>query len=101
MYILGCADGTLYTGSTAFSDVIDRVWEHNNVDEKAAKYTRKRRPVRLLLAEEFDRVDDAYHRQKQVQAWSRRKKNALIAERGDELPALSRNDAAGGRRATR
>ena len=91
MYIVKCADDTYYTGSTAFSDVIARVWEHNHVDEKAAKYTRKRRPVRLLYAEEFERVDEAYHREKQVQGWSRRKKEALIAERGADLPALAEN----------
>lgn len=93
MYILECSDGTYYTGSTAFGDVVSRVWEHNHMDEKAAKYTRKRRPVRLLYAEEFDRVDEAYSREKQVQGWSRRKKQALIAERGDDLPALSRSRA--------
>ena len=97
MYILQCADGTLYTGSTAFADVIARVWEHNNVDEKAAAYTRRRRPVRLVYAEEFDGIEEAYHREKQMQGWSRRKKDALVAERGDELPALSRSYAAGGR----
>ncbi len=91
MYILICSDGTYYTGSTAFSDVIARVWEHNHVVEKAAKYTFTRRPVALVYAEEFDRVDEAYHREKQVQGWSRRKKRALIEERGDDLPTLSRN----------
>lgn len=91
MYILKCSDGTYYTGSTGFADVIARVWEHNNVDEKAAAYTRKRRPVILLHAEEYDRIDEAYHREKQVQGWSRSKKAALIAERNDELPRLSKN----------
>lgn len=91
MYILECSDGSFYTGSTAFADVIARVWEHNNVDEKAAAYTRKRRPVVLRYAEEFDRVDEAYHREKQVQGWSRKKKTALITERSDELPQLAKN----------
>jgi len=91
MYILECADGSFYTGSTAFADVVDRVREHNHVDEKAAKYTRRRRPVRLLYAEEFERVDEAHHRERQVHGWSRREKIALIVERGHDLPALSRN----------
>ncbi|WP_235272312.1 GIY-YIG nuclease family protein [Microbacterium profundi] len=91
MYILRCSDGSYYTGSTAFADVIARVWEHNNVDEKAAAYTRRRRPVVLVYGEEFDRIDEAYFREKQVQGWSRQKKTALIEERGDDLPGLSRN----------
>lgn len=89
MYILECADGTYYTGSTAI-DVLAWVWEHNNLDEKAANYTRKRRPVRLQYAEEYERVDEAYYREKQVQGWSRRKKLALIERRGADLPGLSR-----------
>ncbi|WP_404435851.1 GIY-YIG nuclease family protein [Microbacterium aerolatum] len=90
MYILKCADGSYYTGSTG-PDVAARVWEHNHVDEKAAKYTRKRRPVILIYAEEFDRIDEAYFREKQVQGWSRQKKEALIALRGEDLPHLSTN----------
>ncbi|MEW1961344.1 GIY-YIG nuclease family protein [Microbacterium sp. NPDC077644] len=101
MYIVKCADGTYYAGSTAFSDVVARVREHNHLDEKAAKYTRKQRPVRLVYAEEFERVDEAYHREKQVQGWSRRKKEALMAERGEDLPALSRSRQRPARRTLR
>ena len=86
MYILECSDGSFYTGSTAFADVIARVWEHNNVDEKAAAYTRKRRPVVLRYAEEFDRVDEAYHREKQVQGWSRKKMTLLPPGRTHGVP---------------
>ncbi|MEW1961028.1 GIY-YIG nuclease family protein [Microbacterium sp. NPDC077644] len=93
MYVLKCADGSYYTGSTG-PDVVARVWEHNHVDEKAAAYTRKRRPVVLVYAEEFDRVDEAYFREKQVQGWSRQKKEALIALRGEDLPRLSKNRSA-------
>jgi len=45
LYILKCKDGTLYTGIT--TDVNRRVKEHNN-STKGAKYTRTRRPVKLL-----------------------------------------------------
>jgi putative endonuclease len=88
MYILTCADGHYYTGSTA-KDVEIRVWEHNHDDELGAVYTRERRPVVLVYAERFDGIETAYAREKQVQGWSRAKKEALIAERGFELPALS------------
>src|SRR6266571_9206810 len=75
MYILECADGSYYTGST--KDLERRLWEHQN--GLGAKHTAKRLPVKLIYCEECDRVDDAYYREKQVQGWSRKKKQALIA----------------------
>ncbi len=50
VYILQCADGTLYTGIT--TDVVRRVEEHNT-SALGASYTRGRRPVTLLHAKEF------------------------------------------------
>ena len=88
-YILRCKDGSYYTGSTD-KDVDARVWEHNHDDELSARYTRKRRPVTLVYAEAHDRVDEAFAREKQLQGWSRAKKEALIAETPEDLPALSR-----------
>ncbi|WP_404475448.1 GIY-YIG nuclease family protein [Microbacterium aerolatum] len=90
MYIVECSDGTFYTGSTV-EDAEARTWAHNNLDEKAANYTRKRRPVRLVCAEEYERIEEAFAREKQVQGWSRRKKQAVIDERWDDLPELSRS----------
>ncbi len=89
-YILHCADGSFYTGSTN-GDLEARVWEHNHDDVFAANFTRKRRPVRLVYAEQYDTVDAAFFREKQIQGWSRAKKIALIELRGSELPALSRS----------
>ena len=74
MYILECADGSYYTGSTL--NLRKRLWEHENGE--GAAYTKKRLPVNLVYAEPFERVDDAFCREKQVQGWSRRKKRALI-----------------------
>lgn len=74
MYILECADGTYYTGSTV--NLERRLWEHEN--GIGANYTRKKKPVRLVYFAEFARIDDAYHREKQVQGWSHAKKKALI-----------------------
>ncbi len=79
IYIVECNDGTFYTGSTALEDPAARVWEHNNDDTRGANYTRARRPVTLAFAQHFDRVEDAYAREKQVQNWSQAKKRALIA----------------------
>ena len=90
MYIVKCRDGTYYTGSTA-KDPLARAWEHNHDEHRAARYTIKRRPVVLVYFEQFERIADAFAREQQVQRWSRRKKEALIAERWDELVALSRS----------
>ena len=86
-YIVECADGSYYVGSTI--DLERRVWQHNN-DPDGPVYTRRRRPVRLVWAAEYESVVDAFAFEKQAQGWSRRKREALI--RGDfaGLPALSR-----------
>jgi len=56
---------------------------------EGAKYTKNRRPVKLVYCEEFERIDEAFYREKQVQGWSRAKKKALIDGRFDDLPKLS------------
>ena len=85
MYILVCADGSYYVGST--NDLVRRVNEHNQ--GRGARYTASRRPVRLVYAAEFTSLADAYAKEKQVQGWSRAKREALI--RGDyaALPGLA------------
>jgi len=65
-YILECRGGAYYTGSTN-GDLESRVWEHNRDDERAAAFTRERRPVFLAYAEEYDTVDAAFRREKQIQ----------------------------------
>lgn len=74
MYILECADGSYYTGSTL--NLEKRLWEHQNGE--GANHTKKRLPVKLVYCEPYDRVEDAFNREKQIQGWSRRKKQALI-----------------------
>lgn len=74
MYILECADGSFYTGSTKNLD--RRLWEHQNL--LGANYTKKRLPVKLVYFEEYSRIDEAFYREKQIQGWSRKKKLALI-----------------------
>ncbi len=78
MYILECSDGTYYTGST--KDLMRRLEQHQSGE--GANYTAKRLPVKLLYYEVYDRIDYAFSREKQVQGWSRKKKEALI--NGDE-----------------
>jgi putative endonuclease len=87
MYILECADGSYYTGSTW--NLEKRLWEHQN--GLGAKYTEKRLPVKLVYCEPYDRVEDAYRREKQIQGWSRRKKQALIEGNTENLIEFSKN----------
>jgi putative endonuclease len=88
MYILECADGSYYVGSTR--NLKRRVWEHN--EGIGAKYTARRRPVKLVYAAEFENVAEAYAREKQVQGWGRAKRQALIRGDYEALPELARKD---------
>jgi putative endonuclease len=74
LYILECSDGSYYCGSTV--DLTKRLKEHNN--GRGANHTKKRLPVELVYVEEYDRIDKAFDREKQIQGWSRNKKEALI-----------------------
>lgn len=85
MYILKCRDGSYYVGST--HDLELRVNQHQCGE--GANHTRKRLPVELVYYEEFDRIDEAYYREKQVQKWRREKKEALISGLHDNLPELA------------
>jgi putative endonuclease len=85
MYILECADGSYYTGSTR--DLEKRLWEHQN--GVGANHTAKRLPVKLVYCEVCDRVDDAFYREKQIQGWSRKKKQALIAGDTNQIHLLA------------
>lgn len=87
MYILECADKSYYTGSTKYLEL--RILQHQNGE--GANHTKNRLPVKLVYFEEFDRIDEAFFREKQVQGWSRRKKEALINRQYEKLPLLSRN----------
>jgi putative endonuclease len=85
-YILECRDGSYYVGSAW--DLDHRVWQHSI--GKGSEYTKRRLPVTLVFAAEFERIDEAYAMEKRIQGWSRRKREALIEGRYEELPGLSR-----------
>jgi len=74
VYILECADGTLYTGWT--TDIQKRVQTHNA--GKGAKYTRSRRPVKLVYTETFESKSDALRREYQIKQLSRAQKLLLL-----------------------
>ena len=85
MYILLCSDGSYYTGSTI--DINRRILQHQNGE--GANHTKKRLPVKLIYCEEYTRIDQAFYREKQVQGWSRKKKEALINDTEELLPKLA------------
>lgn len=85
VYILECSDGSYYTGSTI--DLAKRFDQHQS--GLGANHTKKRLPVRLVFAEEFTAIEEAFKRGKQIQGWSREKKEALIEKEYEKLPALS------------
>ena len=74
VYILRCADGTLYTGST--DDVGRRVAVHNS--GKGAKYTRGRIPVEVVYTEECESYSGALKREYAIKQLSRGEKIKLI-----------------------
>jgi len=85
--MLCCANGEYYTGSTYNLEV--RMAQHNNGG--GSNFSWKFLPVQLVYYEEFDNIGQAFRREKQIQGWSRKKKEALIAGDIDRLKLLSKN----------
>ena len=85
MYILLCSNGKYYTGST--KDLESRIEEHQK--GLGANFTRKHLPIKLIYYEEYQRIDEAFYREKQVQGWNRKKKEALINGEHNKLHELS------------
>jgi len=75
VYILNCADNTLYTGIT--TDIERRVNEHNK-SNKGARYTRTRRPVTLVYQEACKSRSDASRREYAIKQLNRTEKLKLI-----------------------
>ena len=74
VYVLRCADDTLYTGYT--TDVDRRVTEHDTGE--GAKYTRGRTPVTLVHVEQYPSKSAALTREHEIKSLSREQKEALI-----------------------
>ena len=75
VYIVECADGTYYTGIT--TDTKRRLLEHN-YSFKSAKYTRSRRPVKLVYEEDAQNRSAASKREYQIKKMKRKDKATLI-----------------------
>ena len=83
-YMLQCADGTLYTGYT--NHLEKRVKTHN--EGKGAKYTRNRRPVKLVYFEVYDTKQQAMKREYAMKQLTRRQKMELIRNRQEQPDVL-------------
>jgi predicted GIY-YIG superfamily endonuclease len=86
VYIVRCADGSLYTGSARDAD--ERVVVHNS--GKGAKYTASRRPVTLVYREPCASLSAALKREHQIKTWSRVQKEALVSGRSSHT-VITRN----------
>lgn len=74
-YILRCNDNTLYTGYT--NNLDKRLFNHNNLPS-ASKYTKARRPVKLVYSETFETKSDALKREVVIKKLTRSEKLNLI-----------------------
>jgi putative endonuclease len=75
IYILECADKSLYTGCT--NDLTKRLKQHNN-SKSGAHYTKLRRPTVLKYSETFKTLKKARAREAEIKTWPREKKLGLI-----------------------
>ena len=73
-YIARCSDKSLYAGYCA--DLKQREDKHNSGN--GAKYTRQRRPVKIVHSEQFDSISKAMRREAQIKRWTKVKKEELI-----------------------
>ena len=87
VYMLECADGSFYVGSTI--DLERRVGQHQAGEGPIYTRIPRRRPVTLVWSAEFDRIDEAFAFEKRVQGWGRAKRIALIEDRWEDLPRLA------------
>ncbi len=74
-YLARCSDASLYSGSC--KDLVAREVAHNV--GKGAKYTRSRRPIRMVYSEEFPTLAEAMKREAEVKKWRKEGKERLVA----------------------
>jgi len=76
IYILLCADGSLYTGST--NNVKKRFKDH--VSGKGARYTKSHKPIKIIYTEEFTTKSEALKREAAIKKMGRHEKQVLFKE---------------------
>jgi predicted GIY-YIG superfamily endonuclease len=86
VYILRCADRSLYVGHTLDPEARKRAHDQGT----ASNHTAKRRPLEMVYLEACGSLAEAVNRERQLKRWSSAKKEALIAGDTGALQALSR-----------
>lgn len=74
IYILLCADTSLYTGAT--NDLNKRFKDHQS--GKGGKYTRSHKPLKMIHHETFETKSEALRREAEIKSWSRSKKISIL-----------------------
>jgi putative endonuclease len=92
LYILRCADGSYYTGTTR-AELEQRVAEHQA--GTFGGYTSVRHPVELVFSEYFDTIADANAAERKIKGWSRAKKEALMAGNFQRISELAKRRSTG------
>ncbi len=77
LYILRCSDNSLYCGQT--NNLKRRIEEHNFGKLKSAKYTKGRRPVKLVYSERYKTIQEAMQREIEIKKWSKVKKEKICS----------------------
>ena len=88
VYILQCADGSLYVGETGC--ITERLQQHN--EGRGSQHTSSRLPVALIYSEEHSTELSACRRERQIKRWTREKKLALAEGRVATLKGISRRN---------
>jgi len=76
LYLLRCSDNSLYCGQT--KDLQKRIQEHNFDDIKSAKYTKGKRPVKLVYFEKYRTLSKALKREFEIKKLRKTEKEVLI-----------------------
>lgn len=76
LYLLRCSDNSLYCGQT--KDLQKRIQEHNFDNIKSAKYTKGKRPVKLVYFEKYKTINEALKREFEIKKMTKSKKEILI-----------------------
>ena len=85
LYVVQCSDGSLYTGVT--TDIERRIREHNG-SKRGAKYTRGRRPVKLIYVKDCRDRFEALREERKFKSLSRKEKLKIIEKSAEEIKNL-------------
>ncbi len=86
LYILKCVNGAYYVGHT--DNIEQRLSEHH-LGVISNCYTKNKRPLELVFLQDFPTRDAAFHAERQVKGWSRKKKEALMRSDWEEIRQLN------------